>query len=270
MEFVDVSVTYPKFFIDKASTAKLQKLFTRMVLEGNDSLDIDDALKEYTRATLNSNSLDSTDVNEYAVAEGAVSDRILIAVNITIAYHQHDILTLCKEETVKKDEVSSKTHQYYNIDLKNIAPIDLSMFRSDAFGAVCKALKQQLMTQNRAKNSDELNDLGFFNIDNLTLTTNFCFGENGRDVELSSPRARGRRQSRTQDHSRLCHAEALGKRQVGIETVLNFPHPHDAYYTQIFSISHCPATAAAGRRRATLSRVECQNQCDLAQRHRQP
>ena len=179
MEFVDVSVTYPKFFIDKASTAKLQKLFTRMVLEGNDSLDIDDALKEYTRATLNSNSLDSTDVNEYAVAEGAVSDRILIAVNITIAYHQHDILTLCKEETVKKDEVSSKTHQYYNIDLKNIAPIDLSMFRSDAFGAVCKALKQQLMTQNRAKNSDELNDLGFFNIDNLTLTTNFCFGENG-------------------------------------------------------------------------------------------
>ena len=51
MEFVDVSVTYPKFFIDKASTAKLQKLFTRMVLEGNDSLDIDDALKEYTRAT---------------------------------------------------------------------------------------------------------------------------------------------------------------------------------------------------------------------------
>ena len=32
MEFVDVSVTYPKFFIDKASTAKLQKLFTRMVL----------------------------------------------------------------------------------------------------------------------------------------------------------------------------------------------------------------------------------------------
>ncbi len=179
MELVDVSVTYPKFFRDEASTAKLQKLFTRFVLEGNDSLSIDDALKAFTLATLNSNSLDSTDVNEYAEAEGAVSDKIIITINITTAFHQHDILTLCKEETVKKDEVSSKTHKYYNIDLKNIAPIDLGMFRNDAFNAVCQALKSQLMLQNKVTTSDELNDLGYFNIDNLSLTTNFCFGEKG-------------------------------------------------------------------------------------------
>lgn len=180
-ELVDVSATYPKFYKDSSTTSKLQELYIKTILEGNDSLSIDKAVKQFTSDILSQNTYDSNSNAGYDEDKEPeeVSDKFYFAVNITVAYHQNDVVTFCKEETFKKNNITSKTHKYYNIDLRNMAVIDLAMFKDDALDGICKLLKNKLMEQNKVKTSEELNDLGYFNIDNLTVTQNFCFDEDG-------------------------------------------------------------------------------------------
>lgn len=184
-ELVDVSATYPKFFKDQASTEKLQKLFISTVLEGNDSLNIDQAVQAYAESITDqdpdsdddNSSEEATDAGEDVYANGM--NKYVVTVNITIAYHQHDVITFCKEETVKKNDVASKTHKYYNIDLKELKVVDLTMFKDESLNDICILLKKKLMEQNNVTSADALNDLGYFNIDNLSVTGNFSFDENG-------------------------------------------------------------------------------------------
>ena len=44
---------------------------------------------------------------------------------------------------------------------------------------VTQLLRARLMAQNKATSDDQLNDIGYFNVDNLTVTRNFYFGDNG-------------------------------------------------------------------------------------------
>ena len=180
---VDVSVTYPKSFVNKQETEKLQKLFITTVLECGDSLTIEEAVKQYTTGITRQNgSGDGEGDDDYALEDenGTPIDKIFINVNITAAYNQHNIITFCKEVTYKRnDVVTSKMHRYYNLDLAEMKLIDLSIFRDDAIADVCQLLKNKLMEQTHTRNNDELNEIGYFNIDNLSVTTNFCFEENG-------------------------------------------------------------------------------------------
>ncbi len=181
-ELVDVSATYPAFFKDKTTTQKLQKLYITAILNGNDSLRIADAIKEFTlnlsqQNALGNNGSDVDGENEENY-ENEI-DKFVITVNITVAYHQNNVVTFCKEETIRKNDVAAKNHKYYNFDLETMKLIDLSMFRDDAINDICSLLKNKLMEQNQVNTGDELNDLGYFNIDNLSVTTNFSFEEDG-------------------------------------------------------------------------------------------
>ncbi len=180
---VDVSVTYPKAFVNKQQIEKLQKLFITTVLECGDSLTIEEAVKQYTMGITRQNVAgDSEEEDDFALEDenGTPIDKIFINVNITAAYNQHSIITFCKEVTYKRnDVVTSKMHRYYNLDLEEMKLIDLSIFRDDALADVCQLLKNKLLEQTHTRNSDELNEIGYFNIDNLSVTTNFCFEENG-------------------------------------------------------------------------------------------
>ena len=180
---VDVSVTYPKSFVNKQETEKLQKLFITTVLECGDSLTIEEAVKQYTTGITRQNGAgDGEGDDDYALEDenGTPIDKILINVNITAAYNQKNIITFCKEVTFKRnDVVTSKMHRYYNLDLADMKPIDRTIFRDDALADVCQLLKDKLLEQTHTRNSDELNEIGYFNIDNLSVTDNFCFEENG-------------------------------------------------------------------------------------------
>lgn len=180
---VDVSVTYPKSFVNKQETEKLQKLFITTVLECGDSLTIEEAVKQYTTGITRQNGTgEGEGDDDYALEDenGTPIDKILINVNITAAYNQKNIITFCKEVTFKRnDVVTSKMHRYYNLDLADMKPIDRSIFREDALADVCQLLKDKLLEQTHTRNSDELNEIGYFNIDNLSVTDNFCFEENG-------------------------------------------------------------------------------------------
>ena len=40
-------------------------------------------------------------------------------------------------------------------------------------------LKQQLLAQNNASGNEQLNDLGYFNVENITVSRNFYFDDKG-------------------------------------------------------------------------------------------
>ena len=44
---------------------------------------------------------------------------------------------------------------------------------------MCQLLKQQLLTQNNATGNEQLNDLGYYNVENITVTRNFYFDDKG-------------------------------------------------------------------------------------------
>ena len=153
------------------------------VLNAPDSLNLNDAL----RATV-SNTLHQYDFVELpADDQGAEDDgaQLVYKYNTTttvnVHYNQNDIITFCKTEVVRKnDKVTSVTHRYYSFDLLTMAYIDLhKLFREDAMADVTQLLRARLMAQNKATSDDQLNDIGYFNVDNLTVTRNFYFGDNG-------------------------------------------------------------------------------------------
>ena len=53
------------------------------------------------------------------------------------------------------------------------------LFRDDALVDVCQLLRAQLLKQNNATGNEQLNDLGYFNVENLTVTRNFLFDDTG-------------------------------------------------------------------------------------------
>lgn len=53
------------------------------------------------------------------------------------------------------------------------------MFRDDSFDKLTAQLKEKLMDDKGASNEDELNDLGYFNLPNLSVTSNFFFTSRG-------------------------------------------------------------------------------------------
>ena len=100
---------------------------------------------------------------------------------VTPIYNRNGVVTFERVDVVKKnDKVASVTHRYYSFDVTTQSFIDLNMlFRDDALPDVCQLLKQQLLTQNNASGNEQLNDLGYFNVENLTVTRNFYFDDKG-------------------------------------------------------------------------------------------
>ena len=76
--------------------------------------------------------------------------------------------------------MTSVTHRYYSFDVTTQSFIDVSsLFRDDAIADVCQLLRQQLMAQNNVSGNEQLNDLGYFNVENITVTRNFYFDDDG-------------------------------------------------------------------------------------------
>lgn len=175
----NATIAYPDKFKDKTTTEKLQKLFADFVLDAGDSISFDAALKNYAKSVINQYGADETD--------GAYDDedcddavyRYNSDVNISVVFNTDNIITFCKEETVRKNgEVTMRTHNYYNFDLTTMTLIDLSrLFKDESYDEITKMLKSNLMSQNHVKTETELNDLGYYNLDNLTLTNNFFFSK---------------------------------------------------------------------------------------------
>ncbi len=180
-----VVISYPTEYKDNGSTQKLKELFYKSVL--NTPEDVDDikaALNNYAKSIINQNSpLQVATDGEYVEDdyEDIDVDNFEITINITNVYNNNDLLSFCCERIVKKnDKKTSVTHGYVNLDLqlmKKMTHNDLFISGSEA--QINEMLKSKLLEQEGVKNEDELNDLGYYNLQNLSVTDNFYFSDKG-------------------------------------------------------------------------------------------
>lgn len=184
----NVVVSYPQDFKDSTALAGLQQLFMTNVLKTPSGVKaMKEAIKFYAQSIINQNtpsqygntraSNDSID-GDYDEID---IDQFESNVVINVVFNDNDVISFCKEETIKKnDQVTSVSHHYVNFDLQSMKRITLNdLFRDDSLDKISQQLKSQLMDDKDASSEDELNDLGYFNLPNLTVTGNFYFTPSG-------------------------------------------------------------------------------------------
>ena len=180
----EASIDYPVSTASGAAVDSLQRLFAAYVLESGDTLSLPDAMQQVVANSMHQYDFMNgplSDAEEAEASEGLATLKYATSTRVTPIYNQNGVVTFERVDVVKKnDKVTSVTHRYYNFDAETQTFIDVNrLFRDDAIADVCQLLKQQLLTQNNATGNEQLNDLGYFNVENITVTRNFYFDENG-------------------------------------------------------------------------------------------
>lgn len=182
----EATIDYPATAASGVAVDSLQRLFAAYVLESGDSLSLQDAMQQVVANSMHQYDFMSGPMSEDEVAEAQEAEEMATlkystSTRITPIYNQNGVVTFERVDVVKKNEkVTSITHRYYNFDVETQTYIDVNrLFRDDAIADVCQLLKQQLLAQNNVKGNEQLNDLGYFNVENITVTRNFYFDENG-------------------------------------------------------------------------------------------
>ena len=180
----EATIDYPVSTADGAAVDSLQRLFAAYVLESGDSLSLQDAMQQVVANSMHQYDFMNgplSDAEQAEAAEGFATLKYVTSTRVTPIYNQNGVVTFERVDVVKKnDKVTSVTHRYYNFDVETQTFIDVNrLFRDDAIADVCQLLRQQLLTQNNATGNEQLNDLGYFNVENITVTRNFYFDEKG-------------------------------------------------------------------------------------------
>ncbi len=179
----DATIDYPVKAEDGTPMDSLQKLFAAYVLESGDSLSLQDAMRQVVTNSMHQYDfmVEPVSQEELAEDEGMATLKYATSTRVTPMYNKNGVVTFERVDVVKKnDKVTSVTHRYYSFDVKTQTFIDLNrLFREDAVADVCQLLKQQLLKQNNATGNEQLNDLGYFNVENISVTRNFYFDDKG-------------------------------------------------------------------------------------------
>lgn len=181
----EVEISYPEEYRDKSNTEQLRRLFCKSILHCPDSMaDMKSALNYYAKSLIAQNS--PLQVNQDNAEADEDYDNIdvdffEITVRITDVYNKNDLLSFCCEKIVKKNnKETSVSHRYVNLDLLEMKKLALSdLFIGDSDGQINQMLKSKLIEQEGVKDEEELNNLGYFNLQNLYVTNNFYFSDNG-------------------------------------------------------------------------------------------
>lgn len=185
--YADATIDYPSAFATSASLDTLQRLFITYVLEATDTLSLRDAMHQCVTNSLHQYDfmpIVDEDSNSATDEDTMTTDAVYkynTSTNVTTFYNQQHILTFCRVDVVKKNgQVTSVAHHYYNFDLENLCYIDANrLFKEECMTDVCALLRSELMAQNKVTTNEQLNDLGFFNAENITASHNFYFDKQG-------------------------------------------------------------------------------------------
>ena len=180
------NITYPNSYGDTAATARLQRLFANVVLDAGDSLSLDEAAHFYIANSIHQYDFagvprTTADGHDDETESQDTVFKYNTTTNVQVFYHSPKLITFNKVEVVKKnDHVTSLIHRYYTFDLAELRYVDLlRLFREDALPEVSQLLRAKLMELHHVTTNEQLNDLGYFNVENLTVTRNFYFDDNG-------------------------------------------------------------------------------------------
>ena len=182
----EATIDYPVGAGEGVAVDSLQRLFAAYVLESGDSLSLKEAMHQVV-----ANSMHQYDfveeplmADEKAGANEGDDASILkyaTSTRVTPVYNKNGVVTFERVDVVKKnDKVTSITHRYYSFDAETQTFIDVNrLVRDDAVADVCQLLRAQLLSQNNATGNEQLNDLGYYNVENINVTRNFYFDDNG-------------------------------------------------------------------------------------------
>lgn len=182
--YSDASFSYPTSYIDDHSLEKLQHLYTTLVLDAPDSLSLNDAMHRCVSNSLHQYDLSKSEddqLSDYNIDESEPFLTYRSSSTVQLHYNKNGLVTFCRIDVVKKDTtVTSVTHMYYTFDLKTMSRVTVSnIVRDETIPQVTALLRARLLEQNKVANNDQLNELGYYNIDNLIVTQNFYFDEKG-------------------------------------------------------------------------------------------
>ena len=182
----EATIDFPVSARNGLPVDSLRRLFAAYVLDSGDTLTLDEAMHQVVANSMHQYDFMTEPISSDESVEASESDdlntlKYATSTRVTPIYNKNGVVTFERVEIVKKnDKVTSVTHRYYSFDVENQTFIDLNrLFRDDAIADVCQLLKQQLLKQNNATGNEQLNDLGYFNVENITVTRNFYFDDNG-------------------------------------------------------------------------------------------
>lgn len=179
----EATIAMPARFKDDKSIELLRRLVAKHLFYASDSVTVDDALKFYISNTLHQYDFSDAPASEEIELDNTTENVQTYnnSVTVSVYYNKHNLITFCKVEVVKKDnQITSVTHRYYSFDLESMTFVELNnVFREESMPALCNELRNRLMDNNKVTSNDQLNEIGFFNIDNLNVTRNFYFDKNG-------------------------------------------------------------------------------------------
>ncbi len=182
----EATIDYPVQAGKDVAIDSLQRLFAAYVLESGDTLTLQDAMRQVVANSMHQYDFMEEPLTDDEVAEAEAHDaqnalRYATSTRVTPVYNKNGVVTFERVDVVKKnDKVTSVTHRYYSFDVESQTYIDLpALFSDDAVADVCQLLRGQLLKQNNATGNEQLNDLGYFNVENLTVTRNFYFDDDG-------------------------------------------------------------------------------------------
>lgn len=182
----EASIDYPVATGQGVPVDTLQRLFAAYVLESGDTLSLQEAMRQVVANSMHQYDFMKEPMSDDVAAEASEADdqsavKYATSTRITPVHNHNGVVTFERVDVIKKnDKVTSITHRYYSFDVETQTYIDLNrIIRDDAVADVCQLLKQQLLKQNNVEGNEQLNDLGYFNVENITVTRNFFFDESG-------------------------------------------------------------------------------------------
>lgn len=179
--FANVQIAYPESYLDGQSTKQLQRLFARSVLEVSDSISFDEIFESYITNIMHQYGVSDNEKPEDVEDDYESVYQYASNTSISPVYNCNKILSFCKTEVTKKNgKQTMLTHRYYNFDLTTMKRIEYNdLFLDSSMEDVAAIIKKVLVKQMNVKNEEELINLGYFNLDNLRATNNFCIGKDG-------------------------------------------------------------------------------------------
>lgn len=182
----DVNLIVPVVDMDNEKLAALYNVYCSFLL------DADSLSGHYTPQALPSKVIACLQ-NRYAGVEAGEysnndtiyrSDDILKVncdFNANLTYNNHGIVSMHKViMTGIGDDETVTEGSYLNYDIAHEKVIDnTALFGEENLDVIVSLIREQLMRNNDARTEQQLIDLGFFNLDNISLSNNFTFTSNG-------------------------------------------------------------------------------------------
>ena len=175
---VNANVALP---INESGDKDISSVYNKYLLNlKNDSITGENAVITYVKKILDFYKTPAENIPPELEDETEKVSKYEINHNITPIFNSCNIFCVMKNTNMKKDGNSTiETNNYFSFNTSNCSRINIMDIIKDEYSTdINNLLKERLMQQEGVSNQSQLIDLGYFNIDNLSINNNFFFKDN--------------------------------------------------------------------------------------------